>query len=111
MEMSTATEYLSLERCVVRKTAARKGRTRSVEPGKTAARHLNYGRIILDGEDTPLKFETGSHETGLVCLKGSATVKTGDNEYPLNRYDALYLPRDTGLEIQPGVEGCDLAEI
>src|SRR5437899_1654755 len=39
---------LNLDRCVVRNTAARKGRSQSVTPGSTAARHLHYGRIILD---------------------------------------------------------------
>ncbi len=34
--------------CIVRDTAARKGRTQSVAPGKTASQLLHYGRIILD---------------------------------------------------------------
>ncbi len=39
---------LSLDRCVVRATHARKGRTRSLDPTTTAARNLHYGRIVLD---------------------------------------------------------------
>ena len=63
--------------CVVRNTAARKGRTRSVAPGTTAARHLHYGRIILDPADAPVRVDPGTHETGLVCLGGQGTVAVG----------------------------------
>ena len=42
---------LNLDRCVVRNTAARKGRSLSVTPATTAARHLHYGRIILDAAE------------------------------------------------------------
>ena len=38
--------------CIVRDTAAPKGRTQSVTPGKTAAQLLHYGRIILDAGQT-----------------------------------------------------------
>ena len=68
-----AVSRLSFDRCVVRNTAARKGRTEVVAPGKTAARHLHYGRIILDALEG-LVFDTRERETGLVCLKGAASV-------------------------------------
>ena len=58
------TNLITPRTCVIRDTAARHGRTRSVEPGVTAARYLHYGRIILDKGDEPLAFETGDHETG-----------------------------------------------
>lgn len=74
--MSTATtdDSLTLERCVVRDTAARPGRTLTVMPGATSARHLHYGRIILREGDAALSFSTGEHETGFIALKGSATI-------------------------------------
>lgn len=53
---------LNPDRCVVRNTAARKGRSQAVTPGTTAARHLHYGRIILDPSDR-LSFDTGERET------------------------------------------------
>jgi 5-deoxy-glucuronate isomerase len=96
--------------CVVRNTAARKGRTRSVAPGTTAARHLHYGRIILDAAGT-LGFETGGHETGLIGLRGVATVTAAGASHPLGRYDTLYIPRDTAVSVTAGPDGCDLAEI
>jgi len=97
--------------CIVRNTAAARGRSRSVSPGQTAARHLHYGRIRLETGDAPVRFSTGELETGLVCLSGAASVNVGDAPYTLERYDALYVPRDSAVEVRPGATGCDLAEI
>jgi len=97
--------------CVVRNTAARKGRTRSVAPGTTAARHLHYGRIILDPMDSPVRVEPGTHETGLVCLGGQGTVAVGGRRFDMAPYDAVYIPRETPFEVAPGPEGCDFAEL
>jgi 5-deoxy-glucuronate isomerase len=102
---------LTLERCVVRNTAARRGRTRAVAPGATSAVHLHYGRIILDGKDAPLSFSTGTHETGFIALKGSATIVADGRTFELAQYDALYAPRDCNVEVRPGIAGCDLAEV
>ena len=98
--------------CIVRNTAAKKGRTLAIAPNQTAAsRHLSYGRIILDAGDAPLEVKAGVNETGLICLRGSATVTADGKPYDLGRYDALYVPRDGGFTIAPGPDGCDLAEI
>jgi len=97
--------------CIVRNTAAKKGRTRTVTPGQTAARHLHYGRIILEGHDAPVRVDPGTHETGLICVKGRAKVAVGRDRYELGRYDALYVPRASAFEVQPGREGCDLVEL
>ena len=95
--------------CVVRDTASHSGRRISVKPGETAARHLHYGRIVLS--DDSVAFDTEDRETGLICLKGNATVLVTGSEshaYELTPYDALYVPRDT----QVSVSGtCDLAEV
>jgi 5-deoxy-glucuronate isomerase len=110
--MTTATgESLSADRCVIRDTGAGTGRTRSVSPGLTAARHLHYGRIILGADADPARFETGTHETGLVALRGKATVDTGGQTFTLAPYDALYIPRDSDVRVAPGKQGCDLAEL
>jgi 5-deoxy-glucuronate isomerase len=105
------TQSITTESCIVRNTASSKGRTLQVEPGRTAARHLHYGRIILNGGDPTVRFDTSDRETGLIGLKGSAQIKTEGNTYTLNRYDAVYVPRDASIEITPGSEGCDLAEV
>ena len=102
---------LTLDRCVVRNTAVRSGRTRAVAPGDTSATHLHYGRVILGPGDAALSFSTGDHETGLIALKGTGTVTVADQAFELGLYDALYAPRDSRVEVRPGPGGCDLAEI
>ena len=106
-----ASQTIAPGTCVVRNTAARKGRTRSVAPGTTAARYLHYGRIILDAGDAPVPVDTAAMETGFICLKGGATIRVDGTTHALNRYDALYVPRDRSATVAPGANGCDLAEI
>lgn len=101
---------LNIDRCVVRDTAARKGRSYAVTPGATAARHLHYGRIILDASEE-LSFDTGERDTGLVCLKGHARVTAGGSTYSLVPFDALYVPRDATIEIASAAAGVDFAEL
>jgi len=96
---------------VLRATNAARGRTRSLSPATAAVRQLHYGRIILDAGDAPLEFSTGAHETGLIALRGRATIEVEAGRYPLAPYDALYVPRDTTVRIRPGDAGCDLAEL
>ncbi len=102
---------LTLDRCVRRGTHRGRGRTRSLDPATSAARHLHYGRVILTGEDAPVAFSTGGLETGFVALGGRAEVRTGSRSFTLAPYDALYVPRDSQLEIRASGTGCDLAEI
>jgi 5-deoxy-glucuronate isomerase len=108
---SVSEEPLTLERCVVRNTAARKGRTQAVSPGRTAARHLHYGRIILDAGDAHVSFQTGEHEVGLIGMRGRALVSLGGQSYELGLYDSLYVPRGMAVEVRPGAAGCDLVEM
>lgn len=102
---------LTVDRCVVRGTHRAKGRTRSLDPATTAARQLHYGRIVLADGEPPLAFGTDTLETGLVALGGSARVVAGGRSFELGPYDALYVPRDTAVEVRPGASGCDLAEV
>ena len=71
-------------------------------PGETSATHLHYGRVILGAGDAALSFSTGEHETGLIALKGTATVTVADQAFELGLYDALYVPRDSRVEVRPG---------
>jgi len=111
MQAEMKQNEITKETCYVPSTHKGKGRRTAVAPGGTAARFLHYGRITLDAGDTALTFENGTHETGLVCLKGSAEVSTGGETYGLTQYDALYVPRDSRVEVSAGGEGCDLAEL
>jgi 5-deoxy-glucuronate isomerase len=97
--------------CIVRNTGALKGRTQAVAPGLVASRHLHYGRIVLDAGDAPLRFDTAGLETGFIALRGSASIQADGRAFTLDRYDALYVPRDTQVEVKAGRDGCDLAEI
>lgn len=106
-----STEAIATETCIVRNTASSRGRTKAVTPGTTAARHLHYGRIILDASDSPSTFETGELETGFICLKGTAIVRVDGTAHSLTRYDALYVPRGSSIVVTPGPHGCDLAEL
>lgn len=97
--------------CVRRGTNRRKGRTTWIAPGSAAVRNLYYGRIILGSGDAPVRFETGGVETGLICLNGGGTVTAGHGEFALGRYDSLYVPRNSEVEVAAGADGCDLAEV
>jgi 5-deoxy-glucuronate isomerase len=110
--MDTNRHPITAESCVVRATHSKKGRTQAIAPGTTAAKHLHYGRIILEATDEALSFSTAEHETSLICLKGQAQVQVGEASFQLAQYDALYIPRDSEVEVAAaGEAGCDLAEI
>jgi 5-deoxy-glucuronate isomerase len=96
--------------CVRRGTHKQKGRTQWLAPGTAAVQHLHYGRIILDAGQK-LEFSTANRETGLICLRGRAQVTTGGSTHELTPYDAIYIPRDSQIEVLAGAEGCDLAEV
>ncbi len=111
MSTELLTNEITQETCYVPATHQGKGRRTAVEPGKTAARYLHYGRITLAAGDEPLVFNNENHETGLVCLKGAGRVSTNGETYQLSRYDALYVARDSEIKVEAGEEGFDLAEV
>ncbi len=110
MKEQTALENINRETCVIKGTHQGNGRRNAVAPGKTAARFLHYGRITVEAGDAPVSFSNETHETGLICLKGSAQVSTGGQTFNLNQYDSLYIPRDSKVEVSTAT-GCDLAEV
>jgi 5-deoxy-glucuronate isomerase len=111
-----ATEAIKLfpineETCFVAGTDKGAGRRLSVTPDTTAARFLNYGRIAIAAGDAAIRFQNSDHEAGLICLKGDAKVSTNDETFNLSQYDAVYIPRDSDIEVAAGSDGCDVAEI
>jgi 5-deoxy-glucuronate isomerase len=102
-------EQGTFERMVFRKTNSRLGRHVSVSPGNSMMKHLNYGRIILNTSVPVASFANGDHETGLVCLSGSAEVKAGAEKFRLGQYDAIYIPRDTQIDVTTDAKA-DIAE-
>ena len=110
MNQEVVQNPITPETCFVPKTHEGKGRRTAVAPGATAARYLHYGRITLAAGDAPIKFNSEDHEVGLINLNGKATVKTGGQTFDLDRYDAVYIPRDSEIEVD-APESCDLAEV
>jgi len=109
--MGVANYPISLSGCVMRGTDSKKGRTRWLAPGERAVRYLNYGRIILDSGDAPVRFNNQNQETGLICLRGGGEVSTRGSVFQMAPYDSLYIPRNSEIEITGGREGCDFAEV
>lgn len=87
-------------RLVFHGTASHKGRHVAVTPENSLMRHLSYGRIILDRGMASVQFSTGEKETGLICLAGRATVTIDGGNCELERYDAIYIPRDAAVEVR-----------
>jgi len=88
-----------IEKMVFRNTNARTGRHISVSPQNSTMRHLAYGRIRLDASTPRVSFATGDRETGLICLSGRAKIKAAGQEFALGQYDAVYIPRDSSVEV------------
>jgi len=84
---------------VVRKTNQHVGRHISVTPSNSTNRHLSYGRIILNGSEPSVRFSNDDQETGLVCLSGEATVKAGSQQFEIAKYDSIYIPRASQIEV------------
>jgi 5-deoxy-glucuronate isomerase len=106
MNINTAS---SLEKMVFRSTNAKMGRHVSVTPQNSTMRHLAYGRIRLDSTTPSVSFANGDRETGLILLSGKTTVGTGGKQFELGQYDAIYIPRDSKIELSTKSE-VDIAE-
>src|SRR6266481_9956712 len=96
--MSTQTQ-VAFEKMIFRKTNTQMGRHLSVTPENSTMRHLSYGRIILNSSKPSISFSNGDRETGLICLSGKAVVKAAGKEFELGKFDAIYVPRDSSVEI------------
>ena len=99
----------SFEKMIFRKTNGQTGRHVAVTPENSAMRHLSYGRIILNSSKPLVSFSNGDRETGLLCLSGNATVKADGKEFEIGKFDALYVPRDSSIEVSTS-NSVDLAE-
>ena len=99
----------TFEKMVFRKTNSQIGRHIFVSPSNSTMRHLAYGRIILNALAPTVSFSNGSHETGLICLSGSAEVRADTKTFHLAQYDALYVPRESQIEVKTSGQ-VDIAE-
>jgi 5-deoxy-glucuronate isomerase len=105
----TQPEQAAFEKMVFRKTNIKLGRHIFVSPSNSTHKHLAYGRIILQPSSPQISFSGGSRETGLVCLSGSAEVIVDSKSHHLGQYDAIYIPRDSQIEVKTQSRA-DLAE-
>jgi 5-deoxy-glucuronate isomerase len=90
---------VSIDKMVFRKTNAQIGRHLAVTPQNSTMRHLSYGRIILNSSQPLVSFSSGDRETALVCLSGNGQVKTHGTAFELGRFDAIYIPRDSDIDV------------
>src|SRR5882724_9389996 len=106
--MSTQIE-VAMEKMVFRKTNGQTGRHLAVTPENSTMRHLAYGRIILNSSKPSVSFSNGDRETGFLCLTGHASVKAEGKEFEIGKFDAIYIPRDSSIEIST-TDSVDFAE-
>jgi len=90
-------------------TAQSLGRVISVTPENSGLAHLAYGRVRLDASASSVAFATGNRETALLCMKGAARVSVDGTPYELDTYDAIYVPRDSAVQVSTTSE-VDLVE-
>ena len=101
MDQELIQNPITPETCFVPKTHEGKGTPHRGGAWSTAARYLHYGRITLGcGGCARIKFNSNDHEVGLICLNGKATVRANGESFELDRYDAVYVPRDSEIEVE-----------
>src|SRR5262249_9585724 len=98
------------EKRIFRNTHDATGRRVAITPQNSTMKHLSYARIVLDERAASVSFSTANRETGLVCLSGAATVKTGGQGFELGKYDSIYIPRDSEVVVSAG-KAAHLAEV
>jgi 5-deoxy-glucuronate isomerase len=105
----SATASIAADKMAFRNTDAHLGRYISVTPQNSTNKHLSYGRIRLNSDCASVSFPNGPEETGFLVLSGEATVRAAGNEFKLNQYDALYIPRDSQIAVETAT-AVDIAE-
>jgi 5-deoxy-glucuronate isomerase len=109
LQFEMGTQQVAVDRMIFRKTNAHVGRKICVSPENSTMKHLEYGRIILKESQARVRFSTGTRETGLICLNGEAQIAADGATIPLSRFDAVYIPRDSDVEVHTG-SSTDIAE-
>lgn len=94
---------------VFRGTNKHVGRQIAVTPANSTNKHLSYGRIILDDTAARVSFSNGAQETGFIVLNGEADICTAGQKIHLSRFDSIYIPRDSSLEVSTATN-VDIAE-
>jgi 5-deoxy-glucuronate isomerase len=100
--------HVEREGNVFRRTHAHSGRKITISPGNSSMQHLCYARTKLNASTPQVNFNTGKHETAIICLGGEAEVSVGPEKFTLAKYDSAYIPR--GSEVQLRGQAADFAE-
>jgi 5-deoxy-glucuronate isomerase len=107
-QMYSDADRLVREGNVFRRTNAHSGRKLVITPENSSMQHLCYARIKLDATTPEVTFNTGQHETALICLSGEAGFTVGDRKFTLDLHDSVYIPR--GSQVKVRGKSADLAE-
>ncbi len=107
-QTNSETDRLVREGNIFRKTHAHSGRRVAITPENSSMQHLCYARIKLDAATPEVSFNTANHETAFICLSGQAEFKVGENQFNLDKYDAIYVPRKSDVQIRG--KSADIAE-
>jgi 5-deoxy-glucuronate isomerase len=109
MQSVVFSERVAHESKVFRKTNIHKGRRVFITPQNSGMQHLCYARTILDQSIAESGWDTGEHETALVCLSGDVEVSVGDTRFTLRERDSSYVPRDSSISLKTN-SAADIAE-
>lgn len=86
------------------------GRRRIIHQYNTGLEFLRYGRIVLGKGGGNVNIESVDEEIGFVCLGGGGGIQVEKDTFSLNKYDSLYLPRESRCTISSN-GAFDLAEV
>ncbi|MEO6817885.1 MAG: hypothetical protein ABI177_14425, partial [Edaphobacter sp.] len=81
-------------------TASLHGRNIFIHPGNSSMVEMSYGRIRLDSGHRRVSFANEGQETGLVCLRGEATVTAGQEQFVMQAKDALYVSKGLPVTVE-----------
>ena len=86
------------DRCTLFRSSDRAyGRHRIIDQTNSDLEFLRYGRIVPG--NGPVRFDTGEEEMALFCVGGAGTIVAGGTAHELGKYDALYVPIGTAVEV------------
>mgnify|MGYP001047578983 FL=1 len=86
------------------------GRRRIIHQYNTGLEFLRYGRIVFGKGGGNVNIESMDEEMGFICLGGSGDIHVGKDAFSFNKYDSLYLPRESRCTISSN-GAFDLAEV
>ena len=85
---------------LIRNTASQKGRNISVTPENSEFQYISAGRIILDSEVSRISAVNEGAETTLLVLNGKGNINVGDQNYPVSKFDGVYIPRGAEFSVE-----------